>query len=266
MSDWINRIKDAAKRWEKFVSKDIWTIGTPGEEIPRGFLIQQIRVFILLGTKIAGGTLMLRAAALTFATLLSLVPLLAVIVFVIQTFNLGERFYGNFKPFMEDLIVDVAERMPGGRKESDGEEINDPVSESNELEPDSIENDSELVAEKYRRRSTQSRPSSRHHRIGHRRKRRRNHQGFSQYPVSGSKPKRRRRVGRSRRMVERNRRQRRNPRNRCRNQQSRSRGLRLCPDPDHRVRHDAKRGKKPSTTFGAFAVPVRGTAPPATIS
>jgi membrane protein len=116
MSDWINRIKDATKRWEKFVSQDIWSIGTPGEEIPQGFLIQQIRVFILLATKIAGGTLMLRAAALTFATLLSIVPLLAVIVFVIQTFNLGERFYGNLKPYMEDTIVELAEKFPGGKK------------------------------------------------------------------------------------------------------------------------------------------------------
>jgi membrane protein len=112
MSEWITKIREAIKRWEKFVSNDIWAIGTPGEEIPQGFFIQQIRVFILLATKIAGGTLMLRAAALTFATLLSIVPLFVVLIFVIQTFNLGDRFYGNAKPFLEKTIAKFAEGIP----------------------------------------------------------------------------------------------------------------------------------------------------------
>jgi len=149
MSDWIKRIKDSITRWEKFVSQDIWTIGTPGEEIPRGFFIQQIRVFILLGTKIFGGTLMLRAAALTFATLLSIVPFFAIIAFVIQTFNLGERFYGNMQPFLEEKILVVAEKIPdfGGKDDSTEESGNRPEGAESDSGADNLEPNPEPLDE-----------------------------------------------------------------------------------------------------------------------
>jgi len=68
----------------------IWHVGLPGEEIPHGFIIRQIRVAILLVKGVVKDALPLRASALTFATMLSVVPFLAIMFFTIQTFNLGE--------------------------------------------------------------------------------------------------------------------------------------------------------------------------------
>ena len=113
MSDLINRIVEAAKRGHQFALYDVWRIGKPGEEIPQGFIIKQIRVIILLATKLLDGTHMLRASALTFATLLSIVPLLAVTFFIVQTFNLGEDVFLKFQEYMETAIVETTERIPG---------------------------------------------------------------------------------------------------------------------------------------------------------
>ncbi len=69
---------------------DAWRIGRPGEEVPHGFIIKHIRVAVLLVQGLVRDDLLLRASALTFATILSIVPFLAIMFFVIQTFNVGE--------------------------------------------------------------------------------------------------------------------------------------------------------------------------------
>lgn len=97
MGDWSKRWAEAFQRARRFVSQDIWTIGGPGEEIPTGFIIKQIRTAILLVKNLMEGTLMLRAAALTFATILSIVPFLAIMFYLIQTFNLGDEIYEELK-------------------------------------------------------------------------------------------------------------------------------------------------------------------------
>ncbi len=63
----LKRFADAVRRAQRFAMHDIWQIGTPGEELPRGFIIKQIRVAILLGSKLLDGMHMVRAASLTFA-------------------------------------------------------------------------------------------------------------------------------------------------------------------------------------------------------
>jgi len=89
----IRLLKDAAEaieRGRRFVTHDVWHIGLPGEEIPHGFIIKNIRVAILLLKGLVRDHLALRASALTFATILAIVPFLAIMFFVIETFNLGE--------------------------------------------------------------------------------------------------------------------------------------------------------------------------------
>ncbi len=93
MGNLIERTQEALRRGRRFVLYGVWQIGKPGEEIPRGFIIKQVRVAILLGSKLVDGMHMVRASALAFATILSIVPFLAVTFFIIEKFNLGEDLY-----------------------------------------------------------------------------------------------------------------------------------------------------------------------------
>lgn len=114
----IQEIREALQRGHRFVTVDVWSMGRPGEEMPSGIIIKQVRVVFLLLTKLLDGNLMLRASALTFATLLSIVPMLAVMFYIIQTFNLGEGVYSNLQERLETAIVDTVEYVPGfGREE-----------------------------------------------------------------------------------------------------------------------------------------------------
>ncbi|MGI6139117.1 MAG: YihY/virulence factor BrkB family protein [Candidatus Hydrogenedentales bacterium] len=84
---------ESFKRGRQFVAHDIWRIGLPGEEVPNGLIIKQIRAIILLARGLMEETILLRASALTFATLLFIVPFLALMFFLIQTFNIGDQIY-----------------------------------------------------------------------------------------------------------------------------------------------------------------------------
>lgn len=109
MRETMQRIIEAIQRGRRFVTQDVWTIGLPGEEVPRGFIIKQIRVAILLVSNLMEGALMLRASALTFATILSIVPFLAVMFYVIQTFNLGGGIADQFQARLEATIDQAVE-------------------------------------------------------------------------------------------------------------------------------------------------------------
>ena len=91
----LRELVDALERGRRFITHDIWHIGRPGEEIPSGFIIKQLRVAFLLMQGLVKDDLMVRAAALTFVTVLSLVPLLVVLLMVIQTLDL-ERDISTF--------------------------------------------------------------------------------------------------------------------------------------------------------------------------
>ncbi len=91
--DYIGRIRASFERGQRFMTHDIWRIGLPGEQVPNGLIIKQIRAVILLARGLIEETLLLRASALTFATLLFLVPFFALMFFFIQTFNLGDQIY-----------------------------------------------------------------------------------------------------------------------------------------------------------------------------
>ena len=48
MFAFFRQLIDALRRGNRFVTRDVWEIGKPGEEIPRGLIIKNIRVAILL--------------------------------------------------------------------------------------------------------------------------------------------------------------------------------------------------------------------------
>ena len=89
MIRFIQDTVEALKRGRQFIARDIWLIGRPGEQVPHGFIIKNIRVAILLAQGLFRDDLLLRASSLTFATILGIVPFLAIMFFIIQTFNVG---------------------------------------------------------------------------------------------------------------------------------------------------------------------------------
>ena len=103
-----HRLMDAASRGRRFVNHDIWRIGLPGEQIPSGFIIKQVRVAILLVKSIAEETLLLRAAALSFATLLFIVPFLVFMFSIIQTFHLGDSVYSLLSEKLDSTLAAMA--------------------------------------------------------------------------------------------------------------------------------------------------------------
>ncbi len=109
MISYIQSGLDALERGRRFVTHDIWYIGRPGEQIPHGLIIKQVRVVILLMQNLLQGALLLRAAALTFTTTLSIVPFLAIIFFVIQQLNLGADISNLVLSMVEDRRVQTEE-------------------------------------------------------------------------------------------------------------------------------------------------------------
>ena len=104
-------------RYHQYVSHDIWHIGKPGEAIPEGFLAKQLRVGILLFKGMFEESLLLRASALTFTTLLFLVPFLVFMFSFIQTFNLGDHIYGQVSDWIDGHItraLEVVQVVKGG--------------------------------------------------------------------------------------------------------------------------------------------------------
>jgi len=84
---WLQDAADALQRGRRFVTHDIWHIGGPGEQVSPGLIIKHIRVAILLVKGVLKDDLLLRASALTFATMLAIVPFLALMFYMIQAFN-----------------------------------------------------------------------------------------------------------------------------------------------------------------------------------
>jgi len=86
------------------VTHDAWHIGAPGEQVPHGIIIKQIRVAILLVQNLARDALTVRAAALTFATILGAIPFLALVFFVFQTFHLDAEVYQYLSDRLESRL------------------------------------------------------------------------------------------------------------------------------------------------------------------
>lgn len=103
----IAQLRASIERGHRFITHDIWRIGAPGEEVPAGFIIKQIRAVILLVRGLIEETLLLRASALTFATLLFLVPFFAMMFYLIQTFNLGDHIYDKVDERLTRAVVSI---------------------------------------------------------------------------------------------------------------------------------------------------------------
>lgn len=109
----IKQFTDSLERGRRFVTHDVWHIGLPGEEVPHGLIIKQVRAIILLVRSISDETLMLRASALTVATLIFIVPFLAFLFYFVQTFNLGDQIYKTIWSKFELQLAQVITLVQG---------------------------------------------------------------------------------------------------------------------------------------------------------
>jgi len=109
MKKWWGDILAALERGRQFVTHDVWRIGLPGEQVPHGLIIKNVRVAILLLRGLTEETLLLRASALAFATMLFIVPFLAFMFAFIQTFNLGDQVYSRLSEQLNERLTHFAE-------------------------------------------------------------------------------------------------------------------------------------------------------------
>ncbi len=129
MNKLLERIRESFGRGRRFVKHDAWRIGLPGEDLPHGFIAKQVRVAFLLLRGLGEETVLLRASALTFATMLFIVPFLTFMFFIIQTFNLGDEVYRSLSEKLDTKITHVASALRGMPEE-------EVVAETPETKPD----------------------------------------------------------------------------------------------------------------------------------
>lgn len=117
----IANLRASIERGHRFITHDIWRIGAPGEEVPAGFIIKQVRAVILLAQGLIEETLLLRASALTFATLLFLVPFFAMMFYLIQTFNLGDHIYDKVDERLTRAVESIRTLTDNSEESDEGE-------------------------------------------------------------------------------------------------------------------------------------------------
>ncbi len=87
----MKRISNWISRKIKYLTEDIWNI--PLGKLPKRktFLIREIRIFVLAFKGFREDKVQLRASALTFNTLLSIIPIAAIAFGIAQSFGFKER-------------------------------------------------------------------------------------------------------------------------------------------------------------------------------
>jgi len=113
----VNKFSSNIKQFIHFITVDIWRI--PLEELPKrkSFLYSQLRIILLAYRGFKEDRVQLRSSALTYYTMLSLVPVLALIFGIARGFGIEtlirEQLMKNFQGQREVLqwVLDFANRM-----------------------------------------------------------------------------------------------------------------------------------------------------------
>jgi membrane protein len=100
-----------------FLTQDIWQVGEPGEKNRSGFFVKNTRVAILLTRGITEESLLLRASALSFATILFIVPFMVFMFALIQTFDLGDVIYLKLSKQINTRLEAVVQMLPFDSRE-----------------------------------------------------------------------------------------------------------------------------------------------------
>ena len=115
----IPDIKDWITRAIEFIATDIWRVRLEDLPFGKSFLIKQLRVIIITLRRFDEDKCFLRASSLTFYTLLSIVPVAAMLFGVAKGFGfekllrkeLFERFPGDAQQEVMTKVIEFAESM-----------------------------------------------------------------------------------------------------------------------------------------------------------
>jgi membrane protein len=111
--------KDIIQQVIQFFEKDIWKISTKGKHPVFSFFVKQGRILFIAARGFYKDKIQLRASALSFYTMLSIVPVLALIFGVAQGFGLGERLNNLLKERLQGqqevlkVLLDFVDRYLG---------------------------------------------------------------------------------------------------------------------------------------------------------
>jgi len=113
----VNKFRNKIRHFLHFITVDIWR--TPLEELPKGksILYNQLRIILLAYRGFREDRVGLRASALTYYTMLSLVPVLALVFGIARGFGIEnmirEQLMNNFEGQREvmEWLLDFANRM-----------------------------------------------------------------------------------------------------------------------------------------------------------
>ena len=101
----------------QFIRKDIWRVRIKDQSRQKGFLIRQLRIILLAVKGFDEDKCQLRASALTFYSMLSIVPILAMLFGVAKGFGfqvaLEKQMMENFADHQEvlDQVMSFANAM-----------------------------------------------------------------------------------------------------------------------------------------------------------
>lgn len=116
----IRNPRESAQRFHRFLTYDVWHIGAVQGEDSGGFIVKQVRVAFLVLKSIIHDQLTVRAAALTFTTMLAAIPYIVFMFYIITSFNLSEDIYGYIQAKVESRFEqavppgEAQPALPGG--------------------------------------------------------------------------------------------------------------------------------------------------------
>lgn len=119
----MSRITEWVRAWIKYVTEDIWHL--PLADLPRhrSFIVREIRILVLAFRGFNEDKIQLRASALTFYTLLSIVPIAAIAFGVARGFGFDQRLEAEIiKAFTghETVMIYVLQLARGFLAETSG--------------------------------------------------------------------------------------------------------------------------------------------------
>jgi membrane protein len=97
------KTKFSFSRLKEFLSKDVWEIDVTSLSAGRSVPIRIVRIGQMLGKGFAEDDLPIHASALTFVTLMSLVPMLAVAFAVMKGFGVGQERIGQLMHWTQSM-------------------------------------------------------------------------------------------------------------------------------------------------------------------
>ncbi|MBU0677880.1 MAG: YihY family inner membrane protein [Verrucomicrobia bacterium] len=101
--------EDSGFSWKKcrqFILHDVWTLDISSMSLIRRTGVSALRTVHLVVRGIKNDELLIRASALTFASLMSLIPLLAIIFSILRGFGVGQDRIDSFLEWKGDMPVE----------------------------------------------------------------------------------------------------------------------------------------------------------------